>query len=176
MKKLFALVPALLVLFLIGSCEKKGDKNAIKPDYGATGNPNPGNQTVTGANTYSNPATQNTSMLIGQSGWANLTCASTNSATLKGTSGNTEVVLTFAGAATSNTYAIAAVPGSNACAMTITNAPNQPAGIMWYARQGIVVVTTSSNNISAQFSNVVCTQQSFNFPTVAATGTLSCGN
>jgi hypothetical protein len=60
--------------------------------------------------------------------------------------------------------------------MTIVNAPNQPAGLTWYAKQGIVAVTTSTSNITAQFANIVCTQQTFNFPTVNATGTLSCGN
>src|SRR4051812_14133331 len=133
MKKTFAvLTAAFLFAAMISSCEKKGDKNAITPDYGATGNPNPNNQTVTGANTYSNPATQNTSIKIGELGWSNLTCASTNSATLRGTSGNIDVSLSFAGAATSGTYNISTVPSAgNSCALTIVNAPNQPAGLVW---------------------------------------------
>jgi hypothetical protein len=175
MKKLLLLIaPLAVILTVTTSCEKKGDENAIKPTYGATGNPNPNNQTVTGSTTYSNPATQNTSILVGTTGWSNLTCASTNSATLKGTTGNTEVTLNFAGAATSNTYAISTVPAAGACAMTIVNAPNQPAGLVWYGKSGSVVVSIVNNNINAVFSNVVCTQQTFNFPTVNATGTLSC--
>jgi len=175
MKKAFALFITFSVIFaLVSACEKKGDKNAIKPDYGATGNPNPDNQTVTGATTYTNPATQNTSIKIGDTGWSNLTCASTNSATLKGTKGEIEVTLSFPGAATTNTYAIASVPAAGACAMTIVNAPNQPAGLVWYAKQGTVAVVTSSNSIKATFNGVVCTQQTFNFPTVSASGTVSC--
>src|SRR4051812_3422588 len=123
MKKLFALVPLLILVGL--SCNKKGDSNAIKPGYGATGNPNPGQQTVTGATTYSNPATDNTSILVGTSGWSNLTCSSTNSATLKGNFGSTEVILSFSEAAKTGTYAISTVPGAGACAMSISNAPNQ---------------------------------------------------
>jgi hypothetical protein len=177
MKKTFAILTSVIVILtVISSCEKKGSKDAIAPNYGATGNPNPNNQTVTGANSYSNPATQNTSILIGNFGWSNLTCSSTNSATLKGTTGNTDVSLSFAGVALSGTYNIALVAGQNACAMTIVNAPNQPAGLIWYGKSGMVVVNQTSTSINAQFSNVVCTQQTFNFPTVNASGTLSCAN
>jgi hypothetical protein len=165
----------LVVVLLFSACEKKGDKNAITPDYSATGNPNPNNQTVTGASSYSNPATQNTSILVGTSGWGYFTCATTNSTTLKGfISDGPEVTLSFAGPATTQTYAIASVASSNACAMTILNPPNQPAGIMWYGKVGSVVVSTSSTGVTATFVNVVCTQQSFGFPTVNASGTLSC--
>ena len=174
-KRSFLILSALAIVMFVGlACEKKGDKNAIQPDYSATGNPNPNNQTVTGAATFSNPAFQNTSIVIGNIGWSNLTCTSTGSTTLKGTSGNTEVTLNFAGAATQGTYAITTMPATGACAMTIVNAPNQPAGIVWIGKSGSVVVNTSSTSINAFFTNVVCTQQTFNFPTVAASGTLSC--
>jgi hypothetical protein len=178
MKKTLALVSFVCLSLVISfSCDKKkGDKNAITPDYGATGNPNPNNQTVTGSSTYSNPATQNTSLLVGNFGWSNLTCSSTNSATLKGSSGNTNVTLNFAGVAQTGTYVVSTVPATGACAMTIVNAPDQPAGLVWVGRTGTVVVNTSTASINAFFTGVVCTQQTFNFPTVTASGTLSCGN
>jgi len=176
MKKIITLATVITLLAGWSSCRKKTSSDAITPDYSATGNPNPGVQTVTGAPTYSNPATKNTSILVGNSGWSNLTCPSTNSATLRGTDGTSEVVLNFAGAATTGVYAIALTPAAGACAMTVKNAPNQPAGIPWYAKSGNVTVSVTPSSINAYFSNIVCTQQSFNFPTVNATGTLSCSN
>ncbi len=164
----------LAIVLLFSNCEKKGDKNAISPDYSATGNPNPNNQTVTGASSYSNPATQNTSILVGTSGWSYFTCATTNTTTFRSSFNGSEVTLSFAGPATTQTYAIASVASSNACAMTILNPPNQPAGIVWYGKTGSVVVSTSSIGVSCTFVNVVCTQQSFGFPTVNASGTLAC--
>src|SRR4051812_3381769 len=101
MKNFLGLTVFALLLSVAVSCGKKTDKNAITPDYGATGNPNPNNQTVTGATSYSNPATKNSSLLVGSSGWSNLTCASTSSATLKGSNGTTDVTLSFPGAAVS---------------------------------------------------------------------------
>lgn len=174
MKNLFTLTVIGALVLGIFSCQKKTNSNAITPDYSETGNPNPNNQTVTGATSYTNPATKNSSILIGTSGWSNLTCTSTNSATLRGIDGTSEVTLTFKGAATAGQFAIAASPGAGACAMTIKNAPNQPAGIVWYGSAGTVTVNITPASINAVFSNVVCTQQSFNFPTVSASGTLSC--
>lgn len=174
MKTLYPLVFAAVVVLVGFSCQKKTNSNAITPDYSATGNPNPNVQTVTGATSYTNPATKNTSILIGTSGWSNLTCLSTNSATLRGDDGTSVVTLNFSGAASTGTYAIAAAPAAGSCAMTIKDAPNQPAGIVWYGKTGNVVVNVTGTSIFATFSNVVCTQQSFNFPTVAASGTLSC--
>ena len=177
MKKPFLVFSSLLIVLILGiGCEKKGNPDALTPDYSATGNPNPNNQTVTGTNTFTNPATQNSSLLVGNSGWSNLTCASTNSTTLKGTNGVTEVTLTFASAATSGTYAISSQPNVGSCVMVVKDPPNQPAGIVWQGYSGSIVVNTNSASINAVFSNVVCTQKSFNFPTVAASGTLSCSN
>jgi hypothetical protein len=175
MKKHFVLITGLAVILTIFlSCEKKGDKNAIKPEYGSTGNPYPNNQTVTGSTTFTNPATVNTVLQIGGGGWSNPTCASTNSATLKAFSGDVDVTLTFASAATSNTYNISTTPSSGNCALTILNAPGQPAGTVWVGKTGMVVVYTTSNSINATFTGVVCTQQTFNFPTVTASGFLGC--
>jgi hypothetical protein len=175
MKKSFVLLTSLLLVLIVStvSCEKK-KSSGIKPDYSATGNPNPDLQTVTGTNTYTNPATQNSSILVGDIGWSNLTCISTNSLILKGEYDKTKVILTFASVATTGTYAVSSTAGQGSCAMQIINAPSQPEGIVWVAKTGSVVVNTTSVSINAVFKNVICTQASFNFPTVNATGTLSC--
>ena len=175
MKKSLVLIVGLALIIVTGmfSCEKK-KSTGIRPDYSATGNPNPNNQTVTGSSTFTNPATDNTSILIGDIGWTNLTCISTQSLTLKGYYDKTDVTLSFASAATTNTYAISQLAGPGTCAMTIVNAPEQPAGTVWVAKTGSVVVINTPNSINAIFKNVVCTQKSFNFPTVTASGTLSC--
>jgi hypothetical protein len=176
MKKSFVLFAALaIVLGFILSCEKKNNSNAIAPDYGATGNPYPNNQTVTGSTSFTNPATENTSLQVGGSGWSNYTCLTTGSLTLRGYSGNTDVTLSFASAATSGTYAVSTQVASGVCAMTITNAPNQPAGTVWVGKSGIVTVITTTSSIRADFTNIVCTQQTFNFPNVSASGFLVCG-
>jgi hypothetical protein len=169
---LLALVCTGLVTLI--SCEKKKSEG-ISPTYGATGNPHPGAQTVTGTSTPSNPATENTSIQVGGQGWSNPSCSSTLSLTLKGFSGNTEVTLAFATAIKSGTYAISTNPsGSSSCAMMIVNAPNQPNGIVWYGKTGSVSVLTTTSSINASFNNVVCTQQNFGFPTVTASGVLGC--
>src|SRR5687768_4317430 len=126
------------------ACEKKKSEG-IAPTYGATGNPNPNSQTVTGTTTHSNPATENTSMIVGGSGWTNPTCGSTFSITLKGYNGSSDVTLSFASVIKTGNYVIAATPsGTSSCAMTIVNAPNQPAGIVWYGKSGTVAVNSSS--------------------------------
>lgn len=175
MKKNVALLTGLaFILFLVISCEKKNNSNAIAPDFSATGNPNPNNQTVTGSNTYTNPATENSSFVVGGIGWSNPTCISTGSTSLRGTFGTTEVVLTFLGAATGGTYAITTQPTANSCALQAINVPNQPAGVLWYGRSGTVVVSTNSTSIGAQLMNAVCTQSTFNFPIVGVSGNINC--
>lgn len=139
-----------------------------------TGNPNITGQTVTGTTTLTNPATQNSSLLVDGVGWSMATCVSTNSITLKSINGSTEVTLNFLFPPTTGSYSIAASPGAQVCLMTVLNAPNQPAGIMWYAKTGIVSINTTTSAIEATFSGVLCTQQNFNFPTVGVTGTLTC--
>jgi hypothetical protein len=161
-------------LFL--SCEKKNNSDAISPTFGPGGNPNPGYQTVTGSSTYTNPATENTSVDVGGPGWTNPTCGSTLSMTLKGYNGTTDVTLSFASVIKTTTYAVLPVPsGTTACALTVVNPPGQPAGIVWHGKSGTVVVNTSSAGISATFTNgIVCTQQNFSYPTVVARGALGC--
>jgi hypothetical protein len=180
MKKQFLIISGLAIICasVIFSCKKKTDDNRIAPDYkenaGTGGNPNVGNQTVTGTATLTNPATQNSSLLVGGSGWSNPTCISTNSITLKGINGSVEVTLNFLFPPTTGTYAIAASPNAQACSMTVLNAPNQPAGLMWYGKSGSVAVNTTTSAIQASFSGILCTQQNFNFPTVGVSGALGC--
>jgi hypothetical protein len=170
MKSLYTYsVLALLAASLLFACEKK-KSDGVGPGFGSTGNPNPGDVTVTGSTTYSNPATQNTSIKIGGSGWTNPTCGSTSSLTLKGYNGDIEVTLTFAAAAKTGTYTVDLTPGANRCALTISNAPAQPGGIIWYGRSGIVSVNQTTASINAGFTNVVCTQQTFQFPVVTVDG------
>ncbi|MDO9001269.1 MAG: hypothetical protein Q7W45_16005 [Bacteroidota bacterium] len=181
MKKQFLIISGLAIISasIIFSCKKKGDDNRITPTYkedatGTGGNPNVGNQTVTGTATITNPATQNSSLLVGGAGWSNPTCISTNSITLKGLNGSIEVTLSFLFPPTSGTYAIAASPNAQACSMTVLNAPNQPAGLVWYGKTGQVVVNTTTTAINASFTGVQCTQQNFNFPAVGVSGNLGC--
>lgn len=175
MKNIILSVSVLTLVIFVGilSCTKKKSEG-IKPGYGTTGNPNPNNPTVTGSTTYTNPATDNSSIGVGGSGWSNPTCGSTSSITLKGYNAGTEVTLSFLGAAKSQTYAIGTTVSSGICALTIVNAPSQPNGIVWYGKSGTVVVNTTSNSINATFANIVCTQSNFNFPTVTASGVLGC--
>ncbi|MEI6019992.1 MAG: hypothetical protein WCR21_02600 [Bacteroidota bacterium] len=175
MKNKFTLL--IGAMFLIGailvSCDKK-DPSGIGPTYGSTGNPNANNQTTTGSPTYSSPATDNTSMGIGGIGWSNPSCATTNSLYLKSYNGVIDVTLTFPSLIKAGLYSISQGGEPNTCALTILNAPNQPSGISWYGKSGLVTVSTSSSNISASFNGIICTQQSFNYPTVTASGNVSC--
>ncbi len=181
MKKQFLIISgfAIISASLIFSCAKKKADDRIQPTYkedatGTGGNPNVGNQTVTGTATLTNPATQNSSLLVGGAGWSNPTCSSTNSITLKGLNGSIDVTLNFLFPPTTGTYAIAASPNANSCSMIINNAPNQPSGIVWYGKTGSVAVNTTSNSIQASFTGILCTQQNFNFPTVGVSGNLGC--
>jgi hypothetical protein len=173
-KIILAISSFLFVGLLILSCDKK-DPNGIGPGYGTTGNPNPNNQTTTGSPTYSNPATENSPITIGGTGWTNPTCGTTNSLNLKGVNGIIDVTLAFPSLIKAGVYTISQSGEANTCALTILNAPLQPAGIVWVGKSGLVTVTTSSTNIAANFSGIICTQQSFNYPTVTANGNLSCG-
>jgi hypothetical protein len=58
--------------------------------------------------------------------------------------------------------------------MTVVNAPNQPAGVVWYGKAGIISVQSTMAAITASFSGVQCVQQSFNFPQVSVSGSMSC--
>lgn len=178
MKNHLALFGLAIILTFAFSCKDKNDKNAITPNYEATGNPFPGNQTVTGSTTYTSPATKNTSFSVGDIGWYNPTCAGTKSLALRSTKDQVDVVLSFASPITysagARTFAIATTPGSGACALTVANAPDQPAGVFWYGKSGSVIVTTTSTSINASLIGVVCTQKEFNFPQVVVNGALGC--
>ncbi len=167
----------LLLSLLFAACQKKNDTSYIRPGYkqenGTGGNPIKG-PTSTGSPNTTNPATQNSSLLVGGAGWSNPSCASTMSVTLKGINGTIDVTLNFLNPPVSGTYMISSAPSSQACTMVITNAPNQPSGILWYAKGGVVQVTASANNISASFSNIACTQADFAYPQVTVSGVLGC--
>ncbi len=169
---------ALLVALAILACEKKEPFNGVTPDYkenaGTGGNPNQNNPTVTGTTTLSNPATENSSLIVGGSGWSNPTCPSTNSLALKGINGETQVTLSFAGTITSGTFAVGAVASSSVCALSVVNAPNQPTGITWIGKGGQVTVNIAGTSINATFNSIQCTQPTFIYPVVSVSGTLSC--
>lgn len=176
--KLFAFSGAtILVVILLLSCTKK-TSNGISPDFktnsGTGGNPNANNPTVTGTTSATNPATDNSSLYINGSGWSNPTCGSTNSLTLKGINGVIDVSLTFASAPSTGTYNIGAVAGPGICSMRLLNAPNQPSGIVWIGKSGLVTVNTSTSSINATFTSIRCTQESFSLPEVSVSGALGC--
>jgi len=168
----------LLTASLFFSCEKKEPFNGVAPDYkensGTGGNPNQDNPTVTGTTTLSNPATENSSIITGGSGWSNPTCISTQSLALKGVNGETSITLSFANTITSDTFNIGPVPGSKVCALTVLNAPDQPVGITWIGKSGKVIVNITGTAINATFNSIQCTQPTFIYPVVSVSGTLSC--
>jgi hypothetical protein len=178
-KTLFISGLALLTSVILFSCEKKKE-TGIGPGYkeetGTGLNPNP-NPTVTGASTNTNPATSSSFLQVGGTGWSNPTCASTSSVTLKGINGQVDVTMSFFLPPTTGTYQVAsAATQSNVCSVMVQNAPNQPAGTVWFAKSGMVSVTSSTSGISATFATLKCYQQDFNFPEVTVSGNLNCGN
>lgn len=178
------MIVAVVSAFLVISCNKKGpnDPNAIQPtnkdeSTGTGANPNIGNVTVTGTSTLTNPATQNSSINgVGGPGWTNPVCATSNSVILTGNNGNTTMVLTFPSAPPVGTtqYTLTnGTPTGNTACLTVTNAPGQPNGIVWYSKSGYVTVTNGTG-ISASFTNIECLQLSFLFPVVTVSGVLGC--
>jgi len=181
--------PAFLMAFAIGitSCETLNDDNAITPTYkenstGTGANPNIGNVTVTGSATLTNPATQNSAIQVGGSGWSFDACVVNGTVlkgTLLGTDPLTEVTLTFGTAPAAGNYSLTnTAPSGNLCRIVINNSPGQPGGITWYSKSGLVTVTTNTTTtpttINASFCNVQCLQQTFLFPVVTACGYLVC--
>lgn len=173
-----------LTAILVFACKKKTD-TSITPTYkseatGTGANPNVNNQTVTGTNTLTNPATANSGVNTSNNAngvWTYPNCASTNSLILKANNGSCDITVSFAVPPTigTSTYAVASTPiGNTAVSVVVNNAINQPSGVVWYGRSGSLAVTTTSNGISAQMSNIVCTQKDFNFPTVSINGPISC--
>lgn len=176
---------AVLATALVFACTKKKADNSITPTYkseatGTGANPNVNNQTVTGTNTITNPATANSGVNTSDNTggvWTYPNCASTNSLVLKANNGSCNITVSFAVPPTigTTTYAVASSPvGNSAVSVVVNNAINQPSGVVWYGRSGSVAVTTTTNGISAQMSSIICTQQSFNFPTVSINGPISC--
>lgn len=175
MKNSFALFCLAFILITAFSCKDKNSKSAIAPDYSATGNPYPGNQTVTGTTTYTSPATQNTTFTVGDIGWSNPSCVSTQSMALRATKGNVDVILTFNTQLYDGTWAIASNTGNGFCTLQVLNAPGQPAGVLWVGKAGSVIISQSATSFNATLKNVICTQKDFNFPQVAVIGSLNCG-
>lgn len=178
MKNFFAIFGVAVILCVSVSCKDKNNKGAITPDYSATGNPYPQNQTVTGSTTYTSPATKNTSFSVGDIGWSNPTCISTGSTSLRATKDNIDVVITFAAPITYSsspvTYMVSDNLQSGTCRITVYNAPDQPAGVYWYGKGGSVVISTNATSINAKLVGVMCTQKEFNFPQVIVNGGVAC--
>lgn len=181
MRKLSIIIPQIVIVFSLAffACHKKKDQGngpGFKDENGTGGNPFV-NQTTTSSPTSTNPAIQNSSLLVGGVGWTNPSCASTQSLVLKGLNGTVEVTLTFLNIPVTGNYSIAPQPSANqACSMSVVNAPNQPAGVTWYAKSGVVsvVYNTSSNSISASFAGIPCFQDAYTFPQVTVSGNLGC--
>lgn len=177
--KIIAITCIAVSAIVFFACNKKTDNNAIKPDYktqatGTGGNPNAGNATQTGSVPITNPASENSSLNCGGSGWLNPSCASSGSLTLKGISGSVEVTLSFNSVPVTGQYNISTVSGPTNAQLTVVNAPNQPSGITWYAKSGVVSVNTNSTSINATFTGIQCVQSNFNFPVVSVTGNVGC--
>ena len=145
MKKIF--LSSLLILgataLIIVSCKDKNNNN-ITPTYktqsGGTGaNPNINNVTVTGTLVATHPATDNSSLFTGGSGWSYNSCA-TSPNTLTGFNGSTQVQILFGGGTiTSATYAFTSgIPTAGQARMTVSNAPGQPDGITWYSKYWMI--------------------------------------
>lgn len=184
MKKV--LVSSFLVLgltaLIIVSCKEKNNNN-ITPTYktqsGGTGaNPNINVVTVTGTTQVTHPATENSSILVGGSGWTNEGCTAGMNV-LTGYNGATQVQIIFGGGPiplTTTNYAFTSgIPTAGQARMTIANAPGQPEGIVWYSKSGSVTTnSTSTGGRTASYSGISCVQLNYLFPVVGATGTLVC--
>lgn len=165
---------------IIVSCKDKNNNN-ITPTFrnqstGTGANPCLPCVTVTGTTTTTNPATQNSSLLVGGSGWGYNACATAPN-TLTGFMGSTQVQLIFGGGPViAGTYALTSgIPTAGQARMTVYNAPSQPEGIVWYSKSGSVITTTTAVNTTATFNNIQCTQASpYIFPVVSVSGTLTC--
>lgn len=172
---------AALVFF---ACEKKetascSDGSTVKPGYkdactGTGGNPNAGNATQTGSVPITNPASENSSLNVGGSGWLNPSCASSGSLTLQGISGSVKVTLSFNVIPTPGSYNVSSVSGPSNVQVMVENAPSQPSGITWFGKTGVVTVNSNSTSINATFTGIQCVQSNFNFPVVSVSGNVGC--
>jgi len=181
MKKNHLIIPGLVLIMalVIFACKKKdesGTSPGFKEETGTGLNPFPNNPTVTGTPTSTNPATQNSQIVVGTTGWSNLSCLSTNRLALKSVNGQIDVTLNFVSPPQTGTYAIGPIPTpSMVCSMQVNNAPNQPAGTVWVGKSGLISVTSTSSAVNATIvTNVICTQQTFNFPQVSVSGVMGC--
>jgi len=182
MKKYFIAATglALTLTLVFVACAKKKDNNAITPTYkedanGTGGNPTKNDVTVTtGTTGITNPASANSGINTGSTGFTFPTCSSTNSLSLKAINGNINVTVNFSSPPISGTYLVGSNVGTGLCTVVVVDAPNQPAGVVWYGKTGTVSVSTSTNGISALLNSVQCIQQSFNFPQVTVSGNMSC--
>jgi hypothetical protein len=194
MKKLFfpsLVAVAIACAVLITSCDKDpNDPNSIQgtnkeQSTGTGANPNIGVVTVTGTSTLTNPATQNSSLNVGGSGWSYDACVvttpTTGSSSLMAHNGSTGVSITFGSAPALgiSTYTLTSgAPGSGQARLIVTNAPSQPEGITWYSKSGTLsvttVTTTNGNQTTTSFNNVQCLQYTFLFPVVTVSGNLTC--
>jgi hypothetical protein len=184
MKKILA--SSIVIIGLTGlvlvSCTYKNNDN-ITPTYrnqstGTGANPNINVVTVTGTQTVTNPATGNSSLLVGgttTSGWIFQGCGS-NTNSFIGINGSTTIQIKFNGPITAGTFAlVAGTPiGSGQAQMIISGAPGQPGDVSWYSKSGTCIVTASSSGYSVTFSNIQCLQQNYLFPVVLVSGGMTC--
>jgi len=170
-----------VVLCVSFACKDKTNGNAITPTYkensnGTGANPNIGNVTVTGKTEMSDPATENSSLQVGGSGWSYEACVNggkTLIANLDGTT--TKVQLNFSSVPLSGTYtAVMGTPGALQCQMIVKDAPGQPRDIFWYSKTGSVIVTNSGGTISVSYCNVQCLQLNYLFPVLTVCGYQVC--
>jgi hypothetical protein len=176
MKKIQFLLGICVFVFAFSSCQKKSKSNVntgFKDEAGTGANPFK-NQKNVSTNT-GNLANANSNYKIGGNGWTNSSCASTQFVAVRGINGILDATISFYSPPTSGTYSIVEAPSQNfVCAITLSNAPNQPIGTVWYGKKGVVSVTTTPFSIMASFTDIICKQKNFDFPTVTASGTLGC--
>src|SRR5688572_27475257 len=165
MKKfnIIALTCVTVTALVFFACSKKAQDDAIKPTYkdqatGTGGNPNAGNATQTGSVPITNPASENTSLNCGGSGWQNPSCASSGSLTLQGNSGSVRVTLSFNTIPVTGQYNVSSVSGPSNVQVVGENAPGQPSGVNWYGKTGVVSVNSSTASINATFPGIQCVQ------------------
>lgn len=172
-------VLALSTTIIVVSCKDKNNNN-ITPTYrnqstGTGANPCLNCVTVTGTSTPQTPATENSSLYTGGSGWSYNACSTTPNA-MTGFNGPTQVQIVFGGGLSAGTYAFTSgIPTAGQARMTVYNAPGQPEGIVWYSKSGTVTTaTTTGGGYTASYSGIGCVQHDYLFPMVTVSGTLIC--
>ena len=179
----------LLIVLSFTLCKKKeesalpasttttttGPTNTTTTGSSTTTSTGTSSTTVTGTTSTGNQATQNSALIVGGAGWSYDAC-SVNPNTLKAYNGTTQVQIEFGGGTiNSMTYAFTSgLPAPGQARMTVIDAPGQPSGITWYSKNGTVSVTTGTAGTTATFSNIGCVQQTYLFPMVTVSGTLTC--